>query len=35
MVQRVIDGETHQFDNLQGLADTLKKMLSRSAGEGS
>ena len=27
-VQRVIDGESHQFDSLQGLVDLLLQMLS-------
>ena len=31
-VQRVIDGEAHQFDNLQGLVELLLKMLSESEG---
>jgi hypothetical protein len=30
-VQRVIDGESHQFDNLQGLVDLLLQMLSGKA----
>ena len=33
-VQRVVDGESHQFDNLQALADTLLAMLSPAKGNG-
>jgi hypothetical protein len=32
-VQRVIDGESHQFDNLQGLVNLLLQMLSEVDGE--
>jgi hypothetical protein len=31
-VQRVVDGESHQFDGWQGLADLLAEMLSKSSG---
>ena len=32
-VQRVIDGEAHQFANLQSLPDLLLEMLSKGEGE--
>lgn len=31
-VQRVVDGESHQFSNLQDLADLLQAMLSTNKG---
>jgi hypothetical protein len=31
-VQRVVDGESHQFDNWQGLVDSLLVMLSENEG---
>ena len=31
-VQRVVDGKSHRFDNLQALADTLLAMLSSAKG---
>ena len=34
MVQRVVDGESHRFENMQDLVALLREMLSNSEGEG-